>query len=340
MVGLHPSMADDSGLSQIFVDWLDGHGMTYPSAHARLCGYFRVRGAWDSELDDLASEVVWRAAGKLQEGMLQGEGFAALAGIANYVFLEWIKKSRRTVGMPDTFDPEDPSPKPDQNILREESHWAVHQCRKAVLTEEDGKLLLRYHEAVQEGECDELARELKIDVNALRVRIHTYIGRIRACIHCIDRLTLQDRAVLIEDENPKTVKREEIARTAEAAKAVREKLCRCSRKTLTYAILVKPCTNGCEERHTYPRAAKKLKLLFAISRLTSDSSYRVVLADETGSLAEDDGLRATKADSLVAVQVQLGVNQARGRHFHARIYAEVSPELELHEYRFTLTQNN
>jgi DNA-directed RNA polymerase specialized sigma24 family protein len=327
----------DSNDFQLLLDWLNQNAIDYRQALARLCRYFEIRGVWSADQDDLASEVLSRVAAKLKQGNLAGTGWAALLGIANYVFLEWRKRRAAHTASEAIPDLADPGPPADVLFAGNQSMWAVEECIQVALGPDERKTLLRYYCESDRGRRV-MAQQLGLTANALRVRIHTSQGHLRTCVHCVDRLSLKDRATLLRDRGARSGATEDGIFAAQA-RVVREKLRQCSRRTLTYSVVIEPAE--VEIGYFFPEIARRVKLIFVIPPSHLFPTYRVVLASRSDIRLERPGLKAESLGHSTGISVQLGVEQAQGRAFRANVYGESEaggePEAEVAIYRFTLS---
>lgn len=143
----------------------------YIAFFERLVKYFEGRGAKTAE--DLAQETIRRALLKFTDGT--GENypiclFPYLFGIARNVLHEhWKNGQRRECYMPGEILDELPC------VHGSYDHALLLRQCLAVLKLDERELLIRYHSDQRE----ELERELKVDRNNLRVRVHRITQRLR-----------------------------------------------------------------------------------------------------------------------------------------------------------------
>jgi DNA-directed RNA polymerase specialized sigma24 family protein len=161
--------------------WLDHDrdqaGEKYEKIRKRIISFFSCRGCWDAdELTDKTINIVISKIDWLNENYV-GNPALYFYGVAKNVYKEWLKKNR---------PPPMPAPDPTHQELGETCAY-LEQCLNQQ-PPADRDLVLRY----QEGEGQEkiqnrkkLARELKITLNALRIRVCHIHSRLRICIEAL-----------------------------------------------------------------------------------------------------------------------------------------------------------
>ena len=174
--------------------WLDPDrdkaGLRYEKTRLGLIRFFSCRGC--SEAEDLADKtfnVVVTKIDWLLENYV-GEPTPYFYGVAKKLALEPKPKA-----------PPDPPPLPDKSDIEERSS-CLDQCLEQELSTSERKLLLRYHEK-EKGEKirirKQIAEELGISINALRIRVYWLHSRLRPCIdECLQPL-LQNETHLIRE---------------------------------------------------------------------------------------------------------------------------------------------
>lgn len=177
--------------------WLDADrdlaGHKYESIRKRLVKIFVCRGSRIPE--ELADTTINRVARKLPEilASYQGDPAHYFLKVANFILLESLKKERvPPKGMPPPSPP-DPDEERDYELLQ--------QCI-ANLTKEDAYLIATYYEQEKHHKIDrrrELAEELGIPMNALRIRA----CRIRAALmRCVEQLRLRESDEMMKHNRP------------------------------------------------------------------------------------------------------------------------------------------
>jgi DNA-directed RNA polymerase specialized sigma24 family protein len=326
----------DSNRFQLLIDWLEANRISHSQAVSSLARFFQWKGVWDADREDLASEVLWRTAEHLEQERLVGQGWAALLGIAKNVFREWYRKQRHST-VPELPDSPDRSPLPDEALSTKEMYWAVEECTRCALGREEREILLRYRGETESGRVA-LAKELGIQLNALRVRVHTSEGRILACVHCVNRLTFEERTLLM---NGSKARRRFLAegplRTNHEIEALRERLHQCSRKMLTYHLVIEPDASAKENSYSFPAVVKRLKLHFAIPSLDRHALYRVVVVSPSDVTTERTGLKATVVGSRLGIAIHLTTGHVCCGLFRASVYVEEGSCIEIARYRFELS---
>ena len=156
-------------------------GEKYEKIRFRLVRIFSCRGCCDAEdLADKTINVVGSRIDWLVENY-QGEPALYFYGVAKKIYLETLK----------------PKPTPNPSPLIEDSEvegkcGCLEECLKQVLTETERQLVLRYHEKDKTEKIQlrkQLAAELGISQNALRIRVHHIHARLRPCIEqCLQHL--------------------------------------------------------------------------------------------------------------------------------------------------------
>jgi DNA-directed RNA polymerase specialized sigma24 family protein len=176
----------DRGLNQEALDALlasldpdrDRAGEKYEEIRRRLVHLFEWRGCPAPE--DLADETINRVARQLAEGLtLRSDPYAYFCGVARLLSMEegrreWReKKAFEAAEWPPAADPEE-EPDPRLEHLR--------HCL-GTLKPNDRWLVLRYHQEQQRIQArKQLCRELDIQMNALRIRVHRLRRKIETCI--------------------------------------------------------------------------------------------------------------------------------------------------------------
>lgn len=165
--------------------WLDPNrdkaGEKYKTIHFRLIRVFASRGCYDGEhLADRTFNVV---ASRIDWLIENYEGNPALYfyGVAKKIFLEQNKKK----------PPPQPPPPPDLTEV-ERKCGCLEECLEQELSISDRRLVLRYHEKEKKEKIilrKQLAEELAISINALRIRVHHIHTQLRPCIErCLKNL--------------------------------------------------------------------------------------------------------------------------------------------------------
>ncbi|HKU75693.1 MAG TPA: hypothetical protein VJR02_17405 [Pyrinomonadaceae bacterium] len=158
--------------------WLDPDrdkaAKKYQTIQLRLIRIFTTKGCCNPE--DLADETFNVAALKI-DWLLEnyvGDPALYLYAIAKRIFLEQ---------KPKPVPPRPPTPDPDELERRSR---CLDRCLEQVCTPEERRLVLRYHE--KDGGQEriqarrELAGELGLTMNALRIKVHHIHARLRPCI--------------------------------------------------------------------------------------------------------------------------------------------------------------
>lgn len=167
------------------LNWLDTDrdkaGEKYEIIRLRLIRIFASRGCCDGEhladqtLNVVASRIDW-----LIENY-KGDPALYFYGVAKKIFLEQNKKK-----------PPPPLPPPPDVTEVERKCGCLEACLKQELSVPDRCLVLRYHEKEKKEKIilrKQLAKELAISMNALRIRVYHIHTRLRPCIEqCLRQL--------------------------------------------------------------------------------------------------------------------------------------------------------
>jgi DNA-directed RNA polymerase specialized sigma24 family protein len=153
----------------------------YEKIRFRLIRIFSCRGCCDAEdLADKTINVVMARIDWLVENY-KGDPALYFYGVAKKIYLETLKQK----------------PTPNLSPLIEDSEvegkcGCLEDCLKQVLTAKERELVLRYHEKEKTQKIQlrkQLAAELGISQNALRIRVHHIHTRLRPCIEqCLQHL--------------------------------------------------------------------------------------------------------------------------------------------------------
>ena len=170
--------------------WLDPDrdvaGRKYETIRLRLIKIFACRGC--READELADECINRVTSKVEElaKTYQGEPSLYFYGVANKLIMEYSRRSRVTPEMAAL------PPPPDESDI--EAYECLDECMNQFPTE-IRELLLRYYQDEKQAKIDnrkQLARELGIGVNALRIRAHRIRIQLQQCVEsCLEHALVQ-----------------------------------------------------------------------------------------------------------------------------------------------------
>jgi hypothetical protein len=165
--------------------WLDTDrdkaGEKYETIRLRLIRIFAARGCRDCE--DLADETINIVASRIDWLIENFEGDKALYfyGVAKNVYKVYLKRK-----------PPPPLPPPPDKTDIERQCSCLEECLKQHLTMADRTLVLQYHEKEKQEKIrlrKQMAGELGITINALRIRVHHLHARLRPCIEqCLQHL--------------------------------------------------------------------------------------------------------------------------------------------------------
>lgn len=150
----------------------------YLVVRRKLVKFFEVRGS--SSPEDHADETINRVTRRLQEGEQVLDVDRYVYGVARLLFLEVVKEPQHDP-IEDVHAARLPSHQPIAQSLRE---TCFEKCL-ANLPSESRHLIVNYYKDEKRSKIknrEELARNLGIPVNALRIRAHRIRGRLEECV--------------------------------------------------------------------------------------------------------------------------------------------------------------
>jgi DNA-directed RNA polymerase specialized sigma24 family protein len=155
-------------------------GARYEETRRRLIRLFEWRGCECPE--ELADETINRVARQLAGGLaLHADPYAYFCGVARLVSLEEVRRDARQHKALEaqTWPPAEPIEPGDETDPRLDH---LRHCLQA-LEPEHQSLVLRYHQGEQRiQDRKRLCQELRIEMNALRIRVHRLRRKIETCI--------------------------------------------------------------------------------------------------------------------------------------------------------------
>lgn len=162
-----------------------GHGdpgAAYEELRSKLQFFFEWKGCPGAP--ELADETLNRVAAKLAAGedIQTDEPRRYAFGVARFVYLEALKRDARIA--PGEHDAPAAPADPGDPARREARLAALEACLET-LPPRTQQMLLRYHEDDGRQRIDhrkQLADELGIALNALRIRVHRVRAQIEACV--------------------------------------------------------------------------------------------------------------------------------------------------------------
>jgi DNA-directed RNA polymerase specialized sigma24 family protein len=173
-------------------------GTRYEQLRRRLITLFDYRGCPHPE--ELADETLDRAARRLEE---MGTEFVGsdparfVYGVAWNVARESFRR-RSTVSLPERWEGPGPAEPPGAED-EERERMCLDRCLDRLLPAER-RLVLAYFEGERGARIrrrSELATELSLSLNALRLKIHRLNGRLRECVvRCLDPMGRAGAAAL------------------------------------------------------------------------------------------------------------------------------------------------
>ncbi|MDX6614502.1 MAG: hypothetical protein QOD75_3688 [Blastocatellia bacterium] len=159
------------------LNWLDADrdnaGRKYEMIRQRLIKILACRGC--AEADDLADETINRVTRKLAAitESYTGDPTVYFYGVAQKVYLEYLRRNRPKPGPPPVDTPAD-----------EAEYECLDRCLNG-LPGDNRRLVLEYYEDVKRAKIDhrrKMAEQLGIAVNALRIRAHRIRVQLQKCV--------------------------------------------------------------------------------------------------------------------------------------------------------------
>jgi DNA-directed RNA polymerase specialized sigma24 family protein len=167
--------------------WLDPNretaGQKYECIRLRLIKIFACRGCLEPE--DLADETINRVSKKLKdiESSYYGDPAIYFYGVANKVHQEYVRRKPIPI-------PPDPPKESSEDIERE--YDCLDRCMQKLLPG-NRALVLQYYQEEKRAKIDhrkQLAAQLGIALNALRIRAHRIRSSLQDCVQsCVNDMT-------------------------------------------------------------------------------------------------------------------------------------------------------
>lgn len=155
-------------------------GQRYEEIRSRLVRLFEWRGCENPE--KLADDTFDRVARRLNEGVAiqSADPFSYFCGVAHLVYKEVLRQRDRERRARESEPPAVAAWPPDPEADRRLD--CLRTCLQR-LPEEQRRLILRYHGGDDRIQArQDLARELGIELNALRIRAHRVRRELEACV--------------------------------------------------------------------------------------------------------------------------------------------------------------
>lgn len=175
------------------LEWLDPDRDVAANIYVQLRNDLTKIFAWNrcADPDGLTDEAFDRVARKVHEVRqnYQGDPRLFFYGVARNLVKESPKRAKKQVSLEDTdLSAPEAAPEDESAVRREE---CLNSCLQ-LLSAEKRDLILRYYAKEKQAKIDhrtELARQLGISVETLRVRVYRIRGAIETCIErCLDRM--------------------------------------------------------------------------------------------------------------------------------------------------------
>jgi RNA polymerase sigma factor (sigma-70 family) len=163
----------------------DGDGESYLRAWHSIIGFFRQSKVNDSEIEDLAQDVMDRVFAKTLDGLEVVDVHAYLRAVARNVAREHLRKQQRYVSLSTfaevealaslTWNPpqQEDLERIEETQLREDLLW---EC-VSLLSPVDQEIFIRSY--TDKSNREELAADMNVSANNLRVRLHRLKSRLR-----------------------------------------------------------------------------------------------------------------------------------------------------------------
>ena len=168
--------------------WLASAGRDYEAMHHRLIRIFVSRGCIDAE--SLADEVMNRVAARIDEivKIYEGDPAKCFHGFAKRVYLECLRDRRESFvesAPPAIILDEEREQESEQKDI------CLTQCM-ADLDTSDRDLFQRYFQEEKRAKINarkDLASDLRVTANALRIKAHRIRRRLRKCMEgCLEQI--------------------------------------------------------------------------------------------------------------------------------------------------------
>lgn len=176
----------DALLTQLAPD-RERAGELYETIRRKLVRLFEWRGCAAPE--DLADETINRVARRLAEGveLRSNDPYGYFCGVAHLVYKEVMRRAAREHRALESGDWPPPS-----SLTDDEPSDQRLDCLRRCLQElpaDQRDLVLRYHQGENNiRNRQALADQLRIPMNALRIRIHRVRRKLETCVHeCLSR---------------------------------------------------------------------------------------------------------------------------------------------------------
>lgn len=164
---------------ELLLQWLDPDrgkaGAQYEAIRHRLITFFSGRGCWEADL--LTDRTIAVVAGKVPQliGHYEGKPVYYFIGVARKIYQVWLRSQRRT-----------PRPPPPPAGWTEQDYKCLEQCLEKLAPH--ARLTFEEYYVRRESDRENLAKELGISLNALRIRVHRIRESLKSCVKdCLDR---------------------------------------------------------------------------------------------------------------------------------------------------------
>jgi DNA-directed RNA polymerase specialized sigma24 family protein len=157
----------------------DEAGKVYEEIRRRLVRLFEWRGCTCPE--ELADETFNRVARKLAGGLSleRSDPYAYFCGVAHHVFQEVVRREARERKVAESGDLPPAYQDEEEPDFRLEH---LRQCLDGLGTSQRRLLLSYYHDDRRIQSRKSLCRELGVEMNALRIRVHRLRRKVEICV--------------------------------------------------------------------------------------------------------------------------------------------------------------
>jgi|SRR5689334_948807 len=158
-------------------------GLRYEEIRRRLIKIFARRGCWEAE--DLADETLRRVESHVNEVAESwiNDPILYFYAVARNVRREYLRRKA-------LLNPAPPPPPSADEAEREDR--CLEHCMERLLTGDERALVLQYYHGQGHTKIEnrrKLCREHELGLNALRIRMHRVIKRLRPCVlDCLEQM--------------------------------------------------------------------------------------------------------------------------------------------------------
>lgn len=162
----------------------------YEQIRPALVGGFRAHGCPEAHADDLADETILRVSCEPQ-GFFDayvGEPLRYFRRVAHFVHLEYLRRQKKTVPLPEDIEVRAPAAAADEDVERE--YGCLEECISH-LGPNSRELVLQYYQGERRVKIESrkaLAERLDTKLPQLRLRAHRIRATLKDCIvNCLNQ---------------------------------------------------------------------------------------------------------------------------------------------------------